>query len=60
LPYKAEYKIKVLFNRARAFDNQGELKLAINDYQAVIDLNPTHAKALDYLKQCLEKLNNIK
>jgi tetratricopeptide (TPR) repeat protein len=50
---KAEYKTKILFNRARAFDNKGELELAINDYQAVIDLNPTHVKALDYLKQCL-------
>jgi tetratricopeptide (TPR) repeat protein len=53
LPSKAEYKTKILFNRARAFDNKGELELAINDYQAVIELNPTHVKALDYLKQCL-------
>jgi tetratricopeptide (TPR) repeat protein len=55
-PDKARMKASCLFNRARAFDNKGKLKLAIDDYQAVIALNSTHAKALDYLKQCLEKV----
>lgn len=62
-------KTILLFNRARAFHENGNLLSAISDYTATLELNNTHENALKYLEKCsetdsdqitTEQKNNIK